>query len=263
MLPAFPTRVEDMNTEVTLNRRVLLAQRPVDAPTAANFRLEEAPLPEVGEGEVLLRTLYLSIDPYMRGRMSDAPSYAQPVAIDEVMCGATVCRVEQSRAPALAAGDMVLAMSGWQDYAVAPAKGLLKLDAALAPPSYSLGVLGMPGFTAYVGVLDIGRPVAGNTVLISAAAGAVGAAAGQIAKRKGCRVVGIAGGADKCEYAVDTLGFDACVNHYDDDFAAQLAAACPQGVDVYFENVGGNPLMATLPLLNVGARVALCGLIFE
>lgn len=250
-----------MTTEAPLNRRIVLAQRPIGSPTPTDFRLEESPLPEPAEGEVLLRTLYLSIDPYMRARMSDAPSYAQPVAIDALMVGATVSRVEASRAPSLAVGDVVLSMNGWQDYAVAPSKGLLKLDASLAPPSYSLGVLGMPGFTAYVGLLDIGQVKEGQTVLVSAATGAVGGTVGQIAKLKGCRAVGIAGGADKCEHAVKMLGYDACINHYDEDFAEQLAAACPQGVDVLFENVGGNPLMASIPLLNVGAHVALCGLI--
>ncbi|PTU32908.1 NADP-dependent oxidoreductase [Stenotrophobium rhamnosiphilum] len=250
-----------MTTEAPLNRRIVLAQRPIGSPTAADFRLEEVPLPELADGQVLLRTLYLSIDPYMRARMSDAPSYAQPVAIDAVMVGATVCRVEASRSSSLAVGDVVLSMNGWQDYAAVSTKGLMKIDASLAPPSYSLGVLGMTGFTAYVGLLDIGQAKEGDTVLVSAATGAVGGTVGQIAKLKGCRAVGIAGGDDKCEYAVNTLGYDACINHYDEDFAEQLAAACPNGVDVYFENVGGNPLMAAIPLLNVGARVALCGII--
>lgn len=250
-----------MTAEAPLNRRIVLAQRPVGAPTSADFRLEESAVPEPAEGEVLLKTMYLSIDPYMRARMSDAPSYAQPVAIDALMIGATVARVEASRASSLAVGDVVLSMSGWQDYAAVPTKGLMKIDADLAPPSYSLGVLGMPGFTAYVGLLDIGRAKEGETVVVSAATGAVGSVVGQIAKLKGCRAVGIAGGIEKCEYAVNTLGYDACINHYDEDFAGQLAAACPKGVDVYFEGVGGNPLMATLPLLNVGARIALCGII--
>lgn len=250
-----------MTTDTPINRRIVLAQRPIGAPTAVDFRLEEVAMPELSDGQVLLRTLYLSIDPYMRARMSDAPSYAQPVAIDAVMIGATVCRVEASRSPSYAVGDVVLSMNGWQEYAAVPSKGLMKIDTSLAPASYSLGVLGMTGFTAYVGLLDIGQAKEGHTVLVSAATGAVGGTVGQIAKLKGCRVVGIAGGADKCEYAVNTLGYDACINHYDDDFAEQLAAACPQGVDVLFENVGGNPLMASIPLLNVGARVALCGMI--
>lgn len=250
-----------MTTDAVLNRRIVLAQRPIGSPTAADFRLEEVPMPELADGQVLLRTLYLSIDPYMRARMSDAPSYAQPVAIDAVMVGATVCRVEATRSTSLAVGDVVLSMNGWQDYAAVSTKGLLKIDTSLAPASYSLGVLGMTGFTAYVGLLDIGQAKEGDTVLVSAATGAVGGAVGQIAKLTGCRAVGIAGGIDKCEYAVNTLGYDACINHYDEDFAEQLAVACPNGVDVYFENVGGNPLMAAIPLLNVGARVALCGII--
>jgi NADPH-dependent curcumin reductase CurA len=250
-----------MSQSPTINRRIVLAKRPEGSPTPSDFRLEETPLPEAGEGEVLLRTLQLSLDPYMRGRMNESASYAQPVAIDAVMCGATICRVEQSRAPEFAVGDIVLAAAGWQDYAAVPASGLRKLDSAKAPASYALGVLGMPGFTAYVGLLDIGQPKAGETVVVSAATGAVGGVTGQIARLKGSRVVGIAGGADKCEYAVNALGYDACINHYDADFAQQLAAACPNGVDVYFENVGGAVFNAVLPLLNVGARVPLCGLI--
>ena len=246
---------------MTTNRRIVLASRPVGAPTHADFRLEQSPIPEPKDGEVLLRTLYLSLDPYMRGRMSDAPSYAAPVALNDVMCGGTVCRVEASRADNFAAGDIVLAYTGWQDYAVAPAKGLVKLDAAGVPPSWALGILGMPGMTAYVGLLDIGQPQPGETVVVAAATGPVGSAVGQISKLKGCRAIGIAGGAEKCEYAVKELGFDLCLDHYQHDLAQQLAAACPKGIDVYFENVGGHVLQAVVPLLNLNARMPVCGVI--
>jgi NADPH-dependent curcumin reductase CurA len=197
----------------------------------------------------------------MRGRMSDAPSYAAHVEIGEVMVGGTVARVEASEHADYKPGDLVLSYSGWQDYALSDGKGLTKLDAKLGKPSYALGVLGMPGFTAYMGLLDIGQPQAGETVVVAAATGAVGSVVGQIAKLKGCRVVGIAGGADKCKYAVEELGFDACIDHRAADFPQQLAAACDKGIDVYFENVGGAVFNAVLPLLNLHARVPVCGLI--
>jgi NADPH-dependent curcumin reductase CurA len=244
------------------NRRIVLASRPTGEPTAANFRLESTPIPVPGEGQVLLRALYLSLDPYMRGRMSDAKSYAEPVAIDGVMVGATVCRVESSRHPDFAEGERVLAYTGWQDYALSDGTGLSKLG-DMAHPSLALGVLGMPGFTAYMGLLDIGQPKAGETVVVAAASGAVGSVVGQIAKLRGCRVVGIAGGAEKCRYVIEELGFDACLDHRASDLPAQLAAACPQGIDVYFENVGGLVFDAVLPLLNTGARVPVCGLISQ
>lgn len=243
------------------NRQIVLARRPQGQPTVDCFRLDTSPVAQPKSGEVLLRTLYLSLDPYMRGRMTDGPSYADPVAVNAVMCGGTVCRVEQSQSPDFKAGETVLAYTGWQEYAAVPTTGLVKLDAAKAPLSWSLGVLGMPGLTAYVGLLDIGQPKAGDTVVVSAATGAVGSVVGQIAKLKGCRVVGIAGGRDKCEFAVQGQGFDACIDHRDPDMAKLLAAACPKGIDVYFENVGGAVLMAVLPLLNVGARVPVCGVI--
>lgn len=244
------------------NRRIVLASRPVGEPTAANFRLESTALPVPAEGQILLRALYLSLDPYMRGRMSDAKSYAAPVAIDAVMVGATVCRVETSRHAGFAEGELVLAYTGWQDYALSDGAGLSKLG-SLAQPSLALGVLGMPGFTAYMGLLDIGQPKAGDTVVVAAASGAVGSVVGQIAKLQGCRVVGIAGGAEKCRYVLEELGFDACIDHRAPDLPAQLAAACPKGIDVYFENVGGAVFDAVLPLLNSGARVPLCGLISQ
>jgi NADPH-dependent curcumin reductase CurA len=245
----------------SVNRRIVLNSRPVGAPTAENFRLEELVVPVPSAGQVLLRTLYLSLDPYMRGRMGDAPSYAAPVAIGEVMVGGTVSRVESTKHPDYQPGDMVLGYSGWQDYALSDGAGLTKLDARMTHPSLALGARGMPGFTAYMGLLDIGQPKVGETVVVAAASGAVGSVVGQIAKHKGCRVVGIAGGADKCRFVVEELGFDACIDRRSGDFPQQLALACPKGIDVYFESVGGAVFDAVLPLLNVCARVPLCGLI--
>ena len=247
--------------EAAVNRRIVLASRPSGKPTTANFRLETTDVPTIGDNQVLVQTLYLSLDPYMRGRMSDAASYATPVALDAVMVGGTIGRVASSRNSAFAEGDLVSAFSGWQDYAVSDGSDLMKLDPRIPQPSWALGVLGMPGLTAYVGLLDIGEPKPGETVVLAAATGAVGSVVGQIAKLKGCRVVGIAGAAEKCEYAVKELGYDACVSHYDKDMAAQLAAACPDGIDVYFENVGGSSWEAAMPLLNNFGRVPVCGLI--
>ncbi|MEI8095547.1 MAG: NADP-dependent oxidoreductase [Spirochaetales bacterium] len=244
-----------------LNRQIVLHTRPAGKPTADNFRLVESPVPSLSDGQVLLRTLLLSLDPYMRGRMNEGPSYAPPVAVGQPMVGATVCRVEASKNPAFAVGDLVLGNSGWQDYAVSGGEGLNKLSASLTQPSWALGVLGMPGFTAYMGLLDIGKPIAGETVVVAAASGAVGALVGQIAKLKGCRVVGIAGGEDKCRYVVDELGFDVCLDRRLPGLAARLAEVCPQGIDVYFENVGGEVFDAVWPLLNVHARIPVCGLI--
>ncbi|WP_018605374.1 NADP-dependent oxidoreductase [Uliginosibacterium gangwonense] len=244
------------------NRRIVLASRPVGEPTAENFRLETVPVPSPAEGQVLLQALYLSLDPYMRGRMSDAKSYAAPVELNAVMVGATVCRVVESRHADYAEGELVLAYTGWQDYALADERGMRKLG-QLAHPSAALGVLGMPGLTGYMGLLDIGEPKAGETVVVAAASGAVGSVVGQVAKIKGCRVVGIAGGPEKCRYVVEELGFDACIDHRAPDLAEQLAAACPNGIDVYFENVGGAVFDAVLPLLNTKARVPLCGLISQ
>jgi hypothetical protein len=223
--------------------------------------METASLPELADGQILLRTVYLSLDPYMRGRMNDGPSYAPPVAIGEVMVAGTVSRVVASKHPAHAVGDWVLSQGGWQSYSVANGAMALNLGAQMAAPSMALGVLGMPGFTAYSGLLEIGQPKAGETVVVGAATGAVGSVVGQIAKIKGCRVVGVAGGAEKCRYAVEELGFDACIDHRSPALKAELAAACPQGIDVYFENVGGEVFDAVLPLLNSRARIPLCGLI--
>ncbi|MEU7221649.1 NADP-dependent oxidoreductase [Nocardia iowensis] len=243
------------------SRRIVLASRPEGAPTSANFRTETAELPPIEEGQVLLRTLYLSLDPYMRGRMSAAKSYAKPVAIGEVMVGGTVAEVVDSRDPSLAKGDVVLANSGWQTHDVVPASSVRKLDPDVAPVSTALGVLGMPGFTAYSGLLKIGQPRAGETVVVAAATGPVGSAVGQIAKIKGARAVGIAGGPKKCAHLIDEFGFDAAIDHRAPDFAEQLKAAVPDGIDVYFENVAGAVADAVYPLLNTYARVPVCGLI--
>lgn len=245
------------------NRQILLKSRPAALPSPANFELAERPVPQPGDSEVLVRTLFLSLDPYMRGRMSDARSYATPTALGGVMTGQTVSRVVTSRDARFAEGDIVLAYGGWQDYAVLPGKTLRKIDPAIAPVSTSLGVLGMPGRTAYIGLLDIGQPKPGETVVVAAASGAVGSVVGQIAKLKGCRAVGIAGGPDKCRYVVDELGFDACVDHRAPNLRNELAKACPKGIDVYFENVGGAVQQAVWPLLNDFARVPVCGLISQ
>jgi NADPH-dependent curcumin reductase CurA len=232
-------------------------------PSLENFEMIERPMPETKEEEVLTRTLFLSLDPYMRGRMSDAKSYATPVALGDVMEGQTIGQVVVSRHSGLAAGDLVLGQGNWQEYASIPGKTLRKLDPALTPGSTALGVLGMPGLTAYVGLLDIGQPQSGETVVVSAASGAVGSIVGQIAKIKGCRVVGIAGGGAKCRYVVDELGFEAGIDHRSPDFSESLTKACPGGVDIYFENVGGAVQRAVWPLLNNFARVPICGLIAQ
>ncbi|TOG44196.1 NADP-dependent oxidoreductase, partial [Vibrio parahaemolyticus] len=246
------------------NRRIVLASRPHGAPTTENFRLEEVAKPVPQAGEMLLRTVYLSLDPYMRGRMSDAESYAEPVALDDVMIGGTVCQVETSNHPDYEAGEWVLAYTvGWQDYAISTGEMVIKLGKEPQNPSYALGVAGMPGFTAYMGLLDIGQPKPGETIVVAAATGPVGATVGQIGKIKGCRVVGIAGGEEKCRYAKEVLGFDECIDHKADDFAQQLKEACYNGIDVYFENVGGKVFEAVMPLLNTSARIPLCGLISQ
>jgi hypothetical protein len=242
-------------------KRVVLASRPVGEPKASDFRIEEYALPAPGEGQVLLRTIWLSLDPYMRGRMSDGPSYAAPVPVGGVMEGGTVCEVIASNNPGFAKGDIVLARAGWQTNAVSDGKGLTKIDPKLGPISAAVGVLGMPGMTAYTGLLDIGKPQPNETVVVAAASGAVGSAVGQIAKIKGARAVGIAGGKDKCDYVKRELGFDDCIDHRDPNLAAKLKDACPKGIDVYFENVGGAVFEAVFPLLNPFARIPVCGLI--
>ena len=242
-------------------QRIVLASRPVGEPKPSDFRMEETPIPTPGDGQVLLRTIWLSLDPYMRGRMSDGPSYATPVPIGGVMEAGTVNEVIASNNPNFAKGDIVLARAGWQTHALSDGKGLARIDPKIAPISTAIGVLGMPGMTAYTGLLDIGKPQAGETVVVAAASGAVGSAVGQIARIKGARAVGIAGGKDKCEFAKKELGFDECLDHRDPDLAARLKEACPKGIDVYFENVGGVVFEAVFPLLNAFARVPVCGLI--
>jgi NADPH-dependent curcumin reductase CurA len=247
----------------TVNRQIVLKRRPTGAPTPDDFALIEAPMPRAESGQLLARTIYLSLDPYMRGRMREGRSYAKPVELGQVMVGGTVSQVVESQHPGFAAGDFVMGYDGWQEYAVSSGAGLRKLDPTVAPISTALGVLGMPGLTAYVGLLDIGRPKPGETVVVSAAAGAVGSIVGQLAKIKGCRVVGVAGAKDKCEHVVRDLGFDACVSHRSADLPAALREACPQGIDVYFDNVGGPVLDAVLRLINRGARIPICGLISQ
>ncbi len=244
-------------------RRIVLQSRPVGEPKLSDFRLEEMPVPKPGVGEILLRTQWLSLDPYMRGRMSDAPSYAKPVEIGGVMEGGTVSEMIASNNERFAVGDIVVGRTGWQTHAVSDGKGLRKLDPALAPVSTALGVLGMPGMTAYVGLLEIGKPQPGETVVVAAASGAVGSVVGQIAKIKGARAVGIAGGPQKCRYVKDELSFDDCLDHRAPGLAERLAAACPNGIDVYYENVGGPVFEAVFPLLNPFARAPLCGLISQ
>ncbi|MFW5823773.1 MAG: NADP-dependent oxidoreductase [Marinobacter sp.] len=236
-----------------------LVDRPVGMPNETHLKLEEKEVPAPGEGQVLLKTRYLSLDPYMRGRMNDTASYATPVALGEVMTGEAVSEVLQSNHPDLSPGDLVLGRTGWQTHAVASPDILYRIDPDLAPPSAWLGVIGMPGFTAYVGLLEFGRPKSGETVVVSAASGAVGQVVGQIAKMKGCRVVGVAGADDKCQHVVDHYGFDACVNYETDDFEDRLREACPQGIDVYFENVGGKVFDAVMKLVNNFARIPVCG----
>src|SRR5258707_2560816 len=244
-------------------KRIILASRPAGEPKPSDFRLEECPVPTPGAGEVLLRTIWLSLDPYMRGRMSDGPSYARPVPINGVMEGGTVSEVIASNNPAFAKGDIVLPRAGWQTHAISAGKGLTKIDPKIAPISTAVGVLGMPGMTAYTGLLDIGKPQTGETVVVAAASGAVGSAVGQIARIKGARAVGIAGGKDKCDYVKKELGFDDCLDHRDPDLAAKLKDACPKGIDVYFENVGGAVFEAGFSLLNTFARIPGCGLIAQ
>ena len=244
-----------------INRSVVLAERPQGLPDDNTLRLEENKVPVAGTGEMLLRTAYLSLDPYMRGRMNDAKSYAEPVKIGEVMTGQVVAEVVSSSVDGYQAGDYVLSGSGWQDYAISDGTDTMNLGKAPANPTWALGILGMPGYTAYAGLLKIGEPKPGETVVVAAASGPVGATVGQIAKIKGCRVVGIAGGVEKCKHVVENLGFDDCIDHKSDDFAEALKAACPDGIDVYFENVGGKVLYSVLPLLNPFARIPVCGVV--
>lgn len=241
--------------------RITLAARPVGEPDDDCFETEVVDLPEPQDGQVLLRTVYLSLDPYMRGRMSTARSYAAPLELGDVIMGGTVCEVVESRADELPVGSMVLSYSGWQTHAIADADAVRRLDPSAAPVSTALGVLGMPGFTAYAGLLEIGKPEPGETVVVAAATGPVGSAVGQIAKIKGARAVGIAGGPEKCAALLEEFGFDVALDHRSPDFAQELKAAVPDGIDVYFENVGGAVFDAVVPRLNTCARVPVCGLV--
>ena len=244
-------------------RQIVLAARPQGRPKLSDFRLEETVIPTPGAGQVLLRVQYLSLDPYMRGRMDDRKSYATPVPLGGVMQGESVAKVIVSKHPGYSEGDIVLAQTGWRTHALSDRADLRKLDPAVAPVTTGLGVLGMPGFTAYGGLRVIGKPKPGETVVVAAASGPVGSLVGQLAKIAGARAVGIAGGTEKCAYVKDELRFDAAIDHRDSDFAAKLAAACPDGSDVYFVNVGGAIWQAVLPLLNKFARVPVSGLIAQ
>lgn len=243
------------------SRLVLLANRPSGEPREEDFRVVDEPQAKPRANQVLLETLWISLDPYMRLRMDARESYAPAVVVGEPMVAGGVARVIESQAQGLRAGDLVEGRLGWQSHPVVDAAGLRRLELPLESARQALGVFGMPGLTAYFGLMEIGQPRAGETVVVGAACGAVGSLVGQIARIKGCRVVGIAGGPEKCQLAVQRYGFDACVDHRADDMASQLAAACPGGVDVYFENIGGAVLAALLPLVNLGARIPLCGLI--
>lgn len=245
------------------NLQVLLASRPSGWVSEDNFRIRESAVPQPGEGEVLVRNLYLSLDPYMRMRMDAGKSYAPPVEIGEVMVGGTVGEVTESRDSHFVAGDIVTGRLGWQLYALSAGAALRKVNTAGAPVSAALGVIGMPGVTAWYGLLRIGEPKPGETVVVSAASGAVGSVVGQIAKIKGCRAVGVAGGAAKCKHAIGELGFDACVDYKSGSFESDLRAAVPGGIDIYFENVGGHVLDAILPHLNAFARIPFCGYVSE
>jgi NADPH-dependent curcumin reductase CurA len=248
---------------VPSNRQILLASRPSGFPTEANFNLVETTVPQPGDGQLLVRNHWLSLDPYMRGRMDAVKSYAKCVELGEVMTGGTVGEVVASRHPKFAAGDFVTGALGWQEYAVSDANAIRKVDPKQAPLSYHLGVLGMPGVTAWMGLLDIAQPKPGETVVVSAASGAVGSVVGQLARLKGCRAVGIAGGPRKCEYVAGELGFDACVDYKRGGLHDDLEAAVPAGIDVYFDNVGGETLDAVLRLMNPFSRITICGLISQ
>jgi NADPH-dependent curcumin reductase CurA len=242
------------------NRQIVLASRPQGAPQEANFRLVESEIPQPSEGQFLVKTHYLSVDPYMRGRISEAKSYADPVGIGEVMVGGTVGTVVESRHAKYQAGDVVVGNGGWQEFSLSNGEGVYRFDTSMAPMSTALGVLGMPGMTAYFGLLDIGRPQPGETVFVSGAAGAVGSVVGQIAKIHGCRAVGSAGSQDKVDHLVNDLGFDAAFNYKDvKDYAAKLQEVCPGGIDVYFDNVGGPLTDAVFTQLKLRGRVVVCG----
>ncbi len=246
------------------NTQVLLAHRPEGWVQESDFHIVESDIPDLTDGQVLVQNTYLSLDPYMRGRMNDAKSYAAKAELGDVMVGGTVGNVIESRNPAFQVGDTVLGYFGWQQYGVSNGKGLMKLPTSSSvPASAYLGVVGMPGLTAWVGLMDIGQPKPGETVVVSAASGAVGSVVGQLAKARGCRAIGIAGGRAKCDYVVNELGFDACVDYKIDHFVADLTTATPEGIDVYFENVGGKVTEAVFKRLNAFARIPLCGLVSQ
>jgi NADPH-dependent curcumin reductase CurA len=246
------------------HRRVVLVRRPPGEPVESDFRVEEVPVPAPRHGEVLVKVLWLSLDPYQRGRMRDAASYAPAVGIGEVMTGGTVGEVVASQHPGFAVGDIVEDRLGWQEYAIGGGPALRKVDPSIAPISTANGILGMPGMTAYFGLLEVGQPKPGETIVVSAASGAVGQVVGQIGRIMGCRVVGIAGGQKKCGFVTGELGFDACVDYKaEKDLDAALRAACPNGIDVYFDNVGGEITDAVLRNINFFGRVALCGSISQ
>ncbi|KQV84415.1 NADP-dependent oxidoreductase [Rhizobium sp. Root1220] len=248
---------------MTTIKRIVLASRPTAEPSAENFRQEETDLRDAGAGDVTLRVLYLSLDPYMRGRMSDAKSYAAPVPVDGIMEGETICEVVKSRHNGFAPGEIVRGRTGWCTGAVINGDVLRKVDTHGAPITTAVGVLGMPGFTAWSGLKFIGQPKAGETVAVAAASGPVGSMVGQLARLAGARAVGIAGGPDKCAFVKNALGFDAVVDHRSKNFASDIDVACPQGIDVYFESVGGHVWDGVLPRLNQFARVPVCGLVAQ
>lgn len=250
-----------MSTEI--NRQITLAVRPDGYPNESDFKQVESPVPQAGEGEVVVRAIWLSLDPYQRGRMRDAQSYATPVALGEVVVGGIVGRVVETRTPAFAVGDIVEGSLGWQDYGISDGRNLRKVDTGLGPISTAIGILGMPGMTAYFGFLDVAGPNPGDTVVVSAASGAVGAIVGQISKIMGCRTVGIAGTQVKIDYIVDELGFDVGINYKTENVASALTDACPQGIDVYFDNVGGPITDAVMEQIAVGGRISICGQISQ
>jgi len=244
-----------------LNHRITFARSPRGLPVPEDFGRDVVPVPAVGEGQFLSRTLWLSLDPYYRNVMKNSQIYADRLAAGDVMVGETVAEVVESRHAQFSVGDIVAVRNGWQEYAISNGVGVRKIDPSIAPVSTALGVLGMPGLTGYAGTVYLGQPLPGQTFVVSACTGPVGSTAGQVAKHMGARVVGIAGSPEKCDYAVKELGFDACVNYKDGDLASALKTACPRGIDVYFDNVAGDTLVAVLRNLAMGARIVLCGMI--
>ncbi|MGG3469085.1 NADP-dependent oxidoreductase [Neobacillus pocheonensis] len=242
-------------------KQILLKNRPTGMPTHENFEIRETEIRQPGQGELLIRTVYISVDPYLRGRMNDTKSYIPPFQLNEVISSGVIGQVEESQSDLFKKGDLVLGSLGWEEYSIAKETTVRKIDSTIAPASSYLSVLGMTGLTAYFGLIDIGKPKTGETVVVSGAAGAVGSIVGQIAKLKGCRVVGIAGSTDKVKYLVEELGFDAAINYKTQDVGETLKEVCPNGIDVYFENVGGKVTDAVYPLLNNFARIPVCGAI--